>query len=107
MLNPTQVKNLKPKPGNKITKIRDIENLYLHIKENGSKFWWFRYYTAGKEKGLSIGTFPGVTLKEAREKALELKDLHRKGVNLAELKKAEKASSQGNTANSFEAVARG
>lgn len=106
MLNPTQVKNLKLKPGNKITKIRDIENLYLHIKENGSKFWWFRYYTAGKEKGLSIGTFPGVTLKEAREKALELKDLHRKGVNLAELKKAEKASSQGNTANSFEAVAR-
>jgi hypothetical protein len=106
MLNPTQVKNLKPKPGNKITKIRDIENLYLVIKVNGKKSWWFRYYKEGKEKGLSLGVFPAVSLKEARDKARELKELHSLGIDPAENRRAQKNVAQERRANSFEVVAR-
>lgn len=106
MLNPTQVKNLKPKPGKKITKIRDIENLYLVIKENGKKSWWFRYYIEGKEKGLSLGVFPAVSLKDARDKARELKELRSQGVDPAENRRAQKSATQDRNANSFEVVAR-
>lgn len=106
MLNPTQVKNLKPKPGNKITKIRDIENLYLIIKANGNKSWWFRYYIDGKEKGLSLGVYPSVSLKEAREEAQRLKDLHDRGVDPSDNRKAQQAAQEQRQANSFEVVAR-
>lgn len=46
----------------------DGEGLYLEIKPNGSKLWRLKYRFAGKEKRLSFGPYPLITLKEAREK---------------------------------------
>jgi hypothetical protein len=40
--------------------------LYLFVKPNGSKSWRMDYRFLGKRKTLSIGTYPVVTLADAR-----------------------------------------
>jgi integrase len=54
--------------GRKIRKLSDGGGLYLWVLEDGSKYWRLRYWLAGKEKSLSLGVYPFVTLKEARAK---------------------------------------
>lgn len=51
----------------KPAKLYDSGGLHLHVKEAG-KYWRFQYRFAGKRKIHSIGVFPKVSLKEAREK---------------------------------------
>ena len=40
-------------------------SLFLLVKPNGSKLWRFRYRVDGREKGLSLGIFPAVSLTDA------------------------------------------
>lgn len=53
--------------------ISDGDSLSLIIRPTGAKLWWFRYRFAGKAKTLSIGVYPVVSLREARDKAFEAK----------------------------------
>ncbi len=53
--------------------ISDGDSLSLIIRPNGTKFWWFRYRYGGKAKTLSIGVYPIVSLREARDKVFESK----------------------------------
>jgi hypothetical protein len=46
----------------------DGKGLGLEVRPNGKKYWVIRYWTNGKERRTSAGAFPGVTLREAREK---------------------------------------
>lgn len=78
MLSPTQVKSLRHKPGNKITKVSDGHNLYLIIDQNDNKKWWYRHKIKGKQQTISLGCYPGVSLKEARDKANEYNALRQK-----------------------------
>ena len=59
-------------------KLFDDHGLYLLIAPSGGKWWRFRYRYAGKERHLSLGTYPRVKLKEARERR---KDAETKLVN--------------------------
>ena len=43
-------------------KLSDGKGLYLLLNKSG-KYWRFKYRFAGKEKSLSIGVYPDVTLK--------------------------------------------
>ena len=52
--------------GQKRRKLADGGGLTLVVKPN-SKVWWFRYRFAGKEKTYSLGSYPEVSLKKARE----------------------------------------
>lgn len=72
-LNETQVRNAKPKE--KPYKLSDGRGLTLLVNPDGSKWWRLRYILDGKEKMLSVGTYPDVSLSGAREKALELRRL--------------------------------
>lgn len=63
-LSDIKIRNLKPKE--KAYKVSDFEGLYLLIKSNGSKLWHFKYRMYGKEKLLSIGIYPDVSLAQAR-----------------------------------------
>jgi len=47
-------------------RLADSYGLYLRVRKSGSKVWGMRYYYAGKEKRLTIGPYPEVSLKEAR-----------------------------------------
>ena len=55
------------KPNAKLYKLADGGGLCLAVKPNGSKLWWYRYRFDGKERTLSLGEYPHVGLKEARE----------------------------------------
>lgn len=54
------------KPGEKITRHYDERGLYLEVSPAGGKWWRFKYSYGGKEKRLSLGVYPDVSLKEAR-----------------------------------------
>ncbi|EBP0012154.1 DUF4102 domain-containing protein, partial [Salmonella enterica] len=56
------------KPSTKSYKLTDSQGLYLLISASGSRLWYFRYRFSGKESRISLGSYPHVTLAEAREK---------------------------------------
>ncbi len=65
----------KAKPLDKPYKLSDGAGLYLHVQPNGSKLWRLKYRYLGKEKLLSFGPYPLVTIAEARKKRDEAKKL--------------------------------
>ena len=75
------------KPGEKDYKLADGDGLHLLVKTNGSKLWRLKYRIAGKEKLLSFGQYPTVSLKNAREWALEARKLLAAGLDPMEVKK--------------------
>ncbi|MFY0692380.1 MAG: integrase arm-type DNA-binding domain-containing protein [Paracoccaceae bacterium] len=63
-LSDTQIRNAKPQ--SKAYKLSDFDGLFLLINPNGSKLWRMKYRVQGKEKLLSIGKYPDVSLADAR-----------------------------------------
>lgn len=59
----------------------DADGLTLSISANGGKAWHFRYYWAGKQKRMSLGTYPEISLREARALRDEARALLKKGIN--------------------------
>lgn len=75
------VKNAKPKE--KPYKLADGSGMYLLVKPGGGKYWRMKYSYAGKERLLSIGVYPQISLQEARQKRNEAKNLLKDGVDPA------------------------
>lgn len=71
----TDVKVKTAKPKEKPYKPADGGGMYLLINANGSKYWRMKYRFASKEKMLSIGVYPDVTLADAREKRSEARKI--------------------------------
>jgi hypothetical protein len=87
-------------------KMFDSGGLFLLVTASGGKWWRFKYRFAGKEKLLSLGVFPEISLKEARDRRdQERKNLAHK-IDPAINRKAVKAAWTDNQSNSFEVVAR-
>lgn len=95
-----KIKSAKPKE--KQYKLSDSDGLFLLISPNGSKYWRMRYYLDKKEYLLSLGTYPLITLSEARENRDKYRKLVAQGINPAEEKKQVGVSQD----NTFEAIAR-
>lgn len=103
-LTDTAVRRAKAKQ--KPYKMFDAGGLFLLVNPSGGKRWRFKYRFAGKEKLLSLGVYPEVPLKEARNRRdQERKKLSDK-IDPAVNRLAAKAAWLGNQANSFEVVAR-
>ena len=102
----TDTKIRTAKPADKPQRLFDGRGLYLEVSPNGGKWWRLKYRYGGKEKRLSLGVYPDVTLKDARQRRDEARKLLANGVDPSELRKAEKATSRENGANSFEVIAR-
>lgn len=94
------------KHGEKPVRLFDGGGLYLELAPNGGKWWRLKYRFAGKEKRLSLGVYPTVSLKQGRERRDDAKRLLAGGVDPSEQRKASKAAVTERAANSFEAVAR-
>ena len=73
MLTSRQVEHTKP--GSKPVRLYDGRGLYLEISPAGGRGWRFRYFFARRERRMSLGPYPEVSLKEAREKREELRDV--------------------------------
>ena len=59
----------------------DGAGLSLKVTKNGSKSWLYRYMLAGKAHWMGLGSYPDVSLAEAREKAAELRKLTRQNID--------------------------
>jgi hypothetical protein len=103
-LNDKSCKNAKPKE--KPYKLADGEGLYLEVMPNGSKLWRLKYRVNGKEKRLSFGAYPIVTLANARDKKIEAKKLLANDTDPSEYKKELKRQEITNSQNTFEVIAR-
>jgi integrase len=104
MLSDSQIRSTKP--GGKSIRLYDERGLYLEITPSGGRWWRLKYRFSGKEKLLSMGTYPDTGLKAAREKRDQARALLAEGVDPSETRRAEKASRSQAVANGFEAVAR-
>ncbi|KVU85026.1 integrase [Burkholderia ubonensis] len=103
-LTDTAIKNAKP--ADKPVRLFDGGGLYLEVAPSGGKWWRLKYRFGGKEKRISLGVYPDVPLKEARERRDKARALLEAGADPGEVKKAEKRAARLSTENSFEAVAR-
>lgn len=102
----TDIRVRQAKPSAKTQKLSDSQGLFLQISPSGGKWWRLAYRYLGKQKLLSLGTYPAVSLADARQRRDEAKKLLANGVDPADNRKATKLSRQERAANSFEAVAR-
>jgi integrase len=90
-------------------KLSDEKGLFLLLQpqEDGWGKWWrFKYRFEGKEKLLSLGTYPETSLAQAREKRDEARKQIAAGIDPGENRKAVKAAKAESAANSFEVIAR-
>ncbi|MDK1689158.1 tyrosine-type recombinase/integrase [Cronobacter malonaticus] len=93
------------KPKEKEYKLADSGGLYLLVKPNGSKYWRLKYRVAGKEKKLSIGVYPDISLADARLKREEARKVIALGGDPSEEKKVEKQVRKATVENTFQALA--
>lgn len=88
MLTVKQIEAAKPKE--KPYRLLDANGLYLFVPVSGKKVWQLRYKLAGKEKVMTVGKYPFVSLQEARDKAFLARKEVREGVDPIKAKKEEK-----------------
>ena len=89
-LSDTKIKNAKPKKTS--YKLSDGDGLYLFVTKSGGKFWRLKYISplTQKEKVFSIGKYPDITLAEAREQRLQLRQKIASGIDPSQEKKENK-----------------
>jgi hypothetical protein len=80
------------KPGDKTARLFDGGGMYLEISPAGGKWWRLKYRYGGKEKRLSLGVYPDVSLKDARQRRDDARKLLADGVDPGENRKAVKAT---------------
>lgn len=87
-------------------RLTDAGGLYLEITKAGGRYWYWKYRFANKEKRLSLGTYPSVSLKEARIGRDEAKRQLGNGVDPVTARKLAKLAVHTGVENAFEPVAR-
>lgn len=98
-LTEAKVKSLKPTA--KPYKVSDYDSLFVLVTPNGSKLWKFKFRVDGKEKSLSFGKHPAVTLKRARFLRDEARTQMAKGLDPAQAKQKSKAKKKSVSENTF------
>lgn len=96
----------KAKPKEKEYKLSDGDGLYLQVTPTGGKLWRLKYRFGGKEKLLSLGTYPQISLADARQRREDARKLLANGVDPGQAKKAQRLSGIASGENTFESIAR-
>jgi integrase len=102
----TDIKVKSAKAKDKPYKLTDGQGLYLQVTPAGGKWWRFKYRFDGKEKLISFGTYPEVSLADARDKRADARKQVAAGIDPGEIRKAQKLATVAVNENSFEVVAR-
>jgi len=97
------VKGLKPEARD--YKRADANGLFVLVRPNGSKLWRFRYRFGRREKLLSIGAYPEVSLRDARDARDDARKLLREGLDPSAEKQARKAAAVVDERGTFRVVA--
>lgn len=85
--------------------LKDSDGLFLYVAPNGSKSWHYRFTWHGKQPRISIGTYPAISLREARTRRDESNSLVARGVDPRAERRKAKANAAVHQQNTFEAVA--
>jgi integrase len=103
-LTATAIRNARP--GKTPRRLFDALGLYLEISPAGGRWWRFKYRFGGKEKRLSLGVYPDVSLAHAREARDATRRQLAAGIDPSTARQEARREAAGRTVNSFEAVAR-
>lgn len=105
-LTAKQVQTLKA-DSNKQIRYSDGGGLYLCIRPSGSRYWEFRYTrpVSGKNTYMGIGSYPDISLAQAREKAQEMRRLLIEGIDPQIDKIVKKAQIKSTQAQTLQHVA--
>ena len=93
------------KPGEKPIKLYDERGLFLLLQPSGGKLWRLKYRIEGKEKKLSLGSYPDVPLKDARKRRDEAREKIAAGIDPGEHRKLQAAAKEALEKSTFGAVA--
>jgi len=104
-LSDAKVKTAKVPKGKARCKLGDSEGMYLLVTLKG-KYWKLKYRLAGKERSLALGSYPKVSLKQARIKKEAARKLLDDGIDPNQAKKADELKKKQAIATTFEGVAR-
>jgi integrase len=96
----------KSRAKEKSYKVYDAEGLYLLVNPNDSKYWRMKYFFMGKEKCLSLGVYPSVSIAQARDKRDHAKRILANNEDPIEVQKTLKMEREALYKNTFELVAR-
>ena len=91
-LTDKEIKGAKPK--NKEYKLFDGRGLYLSITPKGQKWWRLKYLFNNRERRISLGVYPQVSLAKARAKREELRKMIADGIDPSQERKAQKEQSR-------------
>jgi len=89
-LTDTTICNVKPT--DKLQKLFDGNGLFLFVASGGTKSWRWKYRFQGREKLLTFGVYPQLSLKEARAACADAKKMLSGGIDPAMQKKSLRAS---------------
>jgi len=101
-LSDTQIRAAKPRDAP--YKLYDGDNLYVLVNPDGSKWWRQRYYWNAREKLLSVGVYPEVSMKTARARGEEIREQVANGIDPSTKRQAEKAEARNAAENTFKPV---
>ena len=101
----TNAKIAQIKAAEKTQKLFDGGGLYLEVAPSGGKWWRYKYRFGGKENRISLGVYPTVSLKEARERHRAAQGQLSQGIDPGTVRKAQKAADT-EEINTFEVIAR-
>ncbi len=101
----TDMRVLKAKPQDKSITLFDGAGLYLLITPTGGKLWRFKYRFDKKEKKLAFGTYPEITLADARQRRDEARRQIAHGIDPGAVRKAQKQAKT-EEKETFEIIAR-
>jgi len=102
MLTDTLIRNVKPKA--KPYKLPKESGLCLIVNPNGSKYWRLMYSFGGKEKTISLGTYPLIPLTLARQRRDAARRLVAEGIDPSAHRQAEREVQAATVVNTFAAV---
>lgn len=103
-LTDVAIKNAKARE--KPYKMGDAGGLFLLVQPSGGKLWRLKYRVDGREKKLGIGTYPEVSLAEARKRRDDARELLAAGKDPSREKQRDKVRSRLQADNTFTAIAR-
>src|SRR5580693_6042822 len=97
------IQNIRPKE--KPYKLSDGNGLHLLVNPNGSKLWRLRYRFGGKQNMIGLGSFPEISLADARAKRDDARKLLANGIDPSRQRKLDKIAAASAAKNTFGAIA--
>ena len=102
-LTDTAVRNAKAQE--KDYSLNDMDGLSLFVSAKGTKSWHFRFSWHGKQPRISLGTYPELSLRDAREARDKARSLVAKGIDPRLQRRAERHEAGRSAESTFAAVA--